>query len=113
MLLFQKQVMMRRVLIALIPVYAFAVYLYGLPLVILTAVVVPAAVITEYLFVRIRTPREKKATVTEAAFVTAFLYLLSLPPAAPFWVALIGIVFAVIAMIVFGTTALLSGLSNL
>ncbi len=95
MLFFQKQIMMRRVLIALIPVYAFAVYLYGLPLAILTAVVVPAAVITEYLFVRIRTPRGKKALVSEAAFVTAFLFLLSLPPATPFWVALIGIVFAI------------------
>ena len=95
MLFFQKQIMMRRVLIALIPVFAFAVYLYGLRLVILTAVVVPAAVITEYLFVRIRTPRGKKALVSEAAFVTAFLFLLSLDPGIPFWVALIGIVFAI------------------
>ncbi len=96
MLFFQKQPMMRRVLIALIPVYAFAVYLYGLPLAVLTAVVVPAAVLAELIFERIRTPRDKKPKVSEAVLVTAFLFLLSLPPTAPFWIALIGIVFAVV-----------------
>ena len=88
--------MMRRVLLALVPVYAFAVYLYGLPLALLTAAVVPTAVVAEFIFERIRAPRGTRAKVTEAVLVTAFLYLLSLPPATPFWVAMIGILFAVI-----------------
>ncbi|RPJ08778.1 MAG: NADH:ubiquinone oxidoreductase, Na translocating, B subunit, partial [Spirochaetaceae bacterium] len=45
MLFFQKQPMMRRVLLAILPVYAYACWLYGLPLAILTAGVIPASII--------------------------------------------------------------------
>ncbi|MBN1525876.1 MAG: RnfABCDGE type electron transport complex subunit D [Spirochaetales bacterium] len=96
MLFFQKQIMMRRVLISLIPVYLFALYLYGLSLAILTMVVVPLAVAAEFIFKRIVTPKEKKVQVTEAVLVTALLFVLSLSPQAPWWVAAIGILFAVI-----------------
>ena len=54
------------------------------------ALVLVLAVLTEWLFER---TRGKK--VSEAVIITALLYGLSLPPLVPFWVAAIGIVFAV------------------
>jgi Na+-transporting NADH:ubiquinone oxidoreductase subunit B len=88
--LFQKQPLMRRVLLALLPIYAFALYLYGLHLVILTLIVFPLGIGVEYLFER---TRGKK--ISEAVFVTCLLYLLSLPPLVPWWIAALGILFAV------------------
>jgi Na+-transporting NADH:ubiquinone oxidoreductase subunit B len=86
-----KQKMMRRVLLALVPIFLFAGYLYGLRLLILAAVVFPAAFICEYIF-----EKRKNKKVSEAVFVTSSLFLLSLPPDVPWWMALIGIVFAVV-----------------
>lgn len=90
--------MMRRVLISLIPVFLFAGYMYGIRLLILMIVVFPAGFICEAVF-----ELRKKKKVSEALFVTCGLYVLSLPPAVPWWIALIGIVFAlVIGKEVFG-----------
>lgn len=87
---FQKQLMMRRVLYALIPVYLFSIYLYGWRALAIAAVVFPLGIFTEYLFVR----RDKKK-VSEAVLVTCALYALSMPPLVPLWIAAIGIVFGV------------------
>lgn len=88
---FQKQKMMRKVLLSLLPIFIFAGYLYGIRLLILILVVFPAGIITEFIFEKI-----KKKPVSEAVLVTCSLYVLSLPPDLPWWVALIGIVFAVV-----------------
>jgi Na+-transporting NADH:ubiquinone oxidoreductase subunit B len=96
--LIQKQPMMRRVLLSLLPIYAFALYLYGLHLVFLTLVVFPLGLGMELLF-----ERRNKKKATEAVFVTCMLYLLSLPPLVPLWIAGVGILFAVfIAKEIFG-----------
>lgn len=90
--------MMRRVLLSLIPVFLFAGYMYGPRLLILMLVVFPAGFICEAVF-----ELRKKKKVSEALFVTCGLYVLSLPPDVPWWIALIGIVFAlVIGKEVFG-----------
>ncbi len=89
--MFLKQIMMRRVLYALAPIYLFTLYLYGLPLILLSLVVFPAGVLTEYLFLK-----GKKQKVSEAVLVTCALFTLSLPPRTPLWIALIGIVFSVL-----------------
>jgi Na+-transporting NADH:ubiquinone oxidoreductase subunit B len=89
---------MRRVLLTLLPIYAFALYLYGLKLAMLSLIVFPLGIGVEYLFER---SRQKK--ISEAVFVTCLLYLLSLPPLVPWWIAALGILFAVfIAKEVFG-----------
>ena len=96
--LFQKQLMMRRVVGALLPLLAFATYLYGWRVLALNALVVVLGVTTEWLFER---KRGKK--VSEAVLITSLLFGLSLPPLVPFWVAAVGIVFAVaMAKEVFG-----------
>lgn len=96
--LFQRQPIMRRVLMSLIPVTLGAVYLYGLRLLLLLAVVTAAGVFTEYIFTK-----KRQAKVTEAVLVTCLLFTLSLPASTPFWVAAVGIIFGVLfAKEVFG-----------
>jgi Na+-transporting NADH:ubiquinone oxidoreductase subunit B len=97
--LFQKQKMMRTVLMALIPLALMAVYLFGWRVVPLFFVVALAAVISEYLVMR--TIQKEKTRVSEAALVSAALFTLTLPPQTPFWIAVVGIVFG----IVFGKAA--------
>ncbi|SMP40159.1 RnfABCDGE type electron transport complex subunit D [Anoxynatronum buryatiense] len=95
---FQRQPIMRKVLISLIPVGLGAVYLFGLRLLALLAVVTAAGIATEYIFAK-----KRNAKVTEAVLVTSVLFTLSLPVATPFWVAVVGIVFGVLfAKEVFG-----------
>jgi len=92
--LFQKQKMMRTVLLSLIPVSLMAVYLYGWRMLMLAAFVALAAVISEYLVMR--SINKDKTKVSEAAFVSAALFTLTLPPQTPVWVAVVGIVFGIV-----------------
>lgn len=88
--MFQKQIIMRRVLYSLTPILALSVWLYGPRVAILTAVSLALGVLTEYLY-----EKRRNGKVSEAVLVSAVLYALSLPPAAPVWIAAVGIVFAV------------------
>jgi len=90
---FQKQPMMRRVLMALLPILLFSIYLYGLKIVFLSLVIFPIGVGLEYLF---EASRNKK--ISEAIWVTCALYLFSMPPDIPLWIAAIGIAFAVVVV---------------
>lgn len=88
--MFQKQLMMRRVLISLAPIFLFSVYLYGLRTLAVLAVSFVLGVLTEYL---IEKKRGKKTS--EAVLVTCALYGMSMPPSVPLWIVGVGIVFAV------------------
>jgi len=95
---FQKQILMRRVLYSLIPIFIFSILLYGWRSLTISATVFVFGFFAEYIFTR---PRGKK--VSEAVLVTSALYALSMPPAVPLWIAAIGIVFGVVfAKNVFG-----------
>lgn len=89
--MFQKQIMMRRVVYSLLPIMIFSLYLYGLRSLMIHAVVFIAGTLTEYFFMK---ARGKK--VSEAVLVTSALYALSMPPMVPLWVAAIGIIFGVL-----------------
>lgn len=94
-----KQQMMNRVLYALAPILFFAVYLFGLRILAVVAVANIAAFISEYMFVK----NKKPGKVTMAAFVTATLVALTLPPTIPLWIsALAAIVSIVFGKMVFG-----------
>lgn len=88
--MFQKQLMMRRVLISLAPVFLFSVYLYGVRTLAVAAVSFAVGILTEYLIER---KRGKKTS--EAVLVTCALYAFAMPPAAPLWIVAVGIAFAV------------------
>ena len=98
---FMKQKMMRKVLISLLPIIAFSTYLFGFRVLILLSIVNIFALVTEYIV--IRSINKEKAKISEAVFVTAFLYTLTLPPTVPYWIAIVGIVFGMLfGKMVFG-----------
>lgn len=87
---FQKQPVMRTVVYCLIPAVVGAIYFFGWVTLAILAISIVSSVITEWLFVR-----GKNGKVSEAVFVTAVLYGLSLPPTIPFYMIVIGAVFAI------------------
>ena len=92
--LFTKQKMMRSVLIALIPVALGSVYLFGWRHLVMGLLVAFAGALSEYLVMR--SINKDKAKISEAVFVTAALFTLSLPPLTPMWIAVVGMVFAIV-----------------
>ena len=88
--MFQKQLMMRRVLYSLLPLFLLSIYLYGLKSIgiIITSFVVGIG--SEYIFVK-----KQNKKITEAVLVTCALYALSLPPNTPLWITAIGMAFGV------------------
>ena len=81
---------MKRVLYALVPLAVASLYFFGWRSLVVIAVCNGAAFATEYAFAKTYGDR-----VTSAVFVTGSLFALSLPPALPLWMAVVGVVFAV------------------
>lgn len=88
--LIQWQRPMVNVLRAAVPPIVGSVYFFGLRLLFVLAVCCATGFICEWLFVRRRKP------VTSAVFVTAVLFGLTLPPRLPIWIAMVGVVVAVV-----------------
>jgi electron transport complex protein RnfD len=87
---------MRDVIIALLPSCVFAVYWYGFHAFIVMAISVMSAVIAEFLFQRVV---HKKVTIDDySAAITGLLLAFNLPPGVPYWIPVIGSVFAIIAV---------------
>ncbi len=86
-----KQTIMNRVLYALIPLVLFSVYLFGWRSFAVVAVANIFAFLTEYLFIR----NKKGGKVSMAAFVTATLVAMTLPPTIPLWIAAVGAIFSI------------------
>ncbi len=87
---FQKQLMMRRVLYSLAPIYLFSLYLYGWRVLVLSVAVFGLGILTEYFMEKTR-----KKKVSEAVLVTCALFTMAMPPLVPLWMAGVGIIFAV------------------
>lgn len=85
---FTKQAVMHHVLLALLPIILFGTYQFGLRVLVLLLVNILTAVLVEYLFLK-----KSGKPVSEAAFVTATLFTLTLPASTPFWVSIIGVAF--------------------
>ena len=86
-----RQLVMRRVLLALLPCAVGAIYYFGwrsLGLIIWAGAV---GFVAEYIFARFR-----GEPVSEAVFVTTTIFALIMPPTVPWHVLTIGIVFAVV-----------------
>jgi Na+-transporting NADH:ubiquinone oxidoreductase subunit B len=94
----QWQKPMVTVLIGLAPVIVSSVYFFGWRALAMLLLVNVAGYLTEYAFVR-----RQGQPVTSAAFITATLLTLSLPPTLPFWMAVVGVVFGMVfGKMVFG-----------
>src|SRR6056297_2170178 len=76
------------VVLALVPAIIAAIYFFKFRAVALIAVSVIGAVITEYLFLKVR---GKDINLTDgSAVITGILLAMTLPPSAPLWTVLVG-----------------------
>lgn len=87
---------MLAVVIALLPAAGFGIYNFGLDALILILVTVLSTVLTEYIFEKIL---GKKSTIGDySAVVTGLLLAMNLPSSAPWWIGVIGGVFAILVV---------------
>ena len=87
---------MLSVVIALLPAAGFGIYNFGAGALITILVTVASAVLTEYLFEKVC---KKKITIGDySAVVTGLLLALNLPVSAPWWIGVIGAVFAILVV---------------
>ncbi len=87
-------VLMRDVLIALAPAMVAAVIFFGVSALMLTGVCVAVAILTEWAAGKIM---KKESTIGDlSAAVTGVLIAFNLPASAPWWIAAVGSVFAIL-----------------
>ena len=86
---------MGAVILALLPATGFGIYNFGWKSLLLVLVTVASAVLTEYLYGLYR----KKTTITDlSAVVTGLLLALNLPVSVPWWIGVMGAVFAILVV---------------
>ncbi len=84
------------VILALVPAAVFGVYRFGFSAGVLVAVCILTAVLAELIYQK---AMHKKVTVGDySAVVTGLLLALNLPPALPWWMAMLGTIFAIIVV---------------
>jgi Na+-transporting NADH:ubiquinone oxidoreductase subunit B len=88
---FLKQTLMRKVVYALIPIIIASIYFFGWRSLLMVIWACIVGVFAEWLF-----EHKKNKPVSEAVFVTAILYTLTLPARTPFWVIAVGMLFGII-----------------
>ena len=87
---------MLMVVVALLPATIFGIYNFGVSALILIVVTVLSSVLSEYLYTKLM---KQKSTIGDfSAVVTGLLLALNLPPAAPWWIGVIGGAFAIIVV---------------
>lgn len=87
---------MMTVVIALLPAAGFGIYNFGPKALLLILVTVASTVLTEFLFEKIC---KKKVTIGDfSAVVTGLLLALNLPVSAPWWIGVVGGVFAILVV---------------
>ena len=87
---------MLAVVIALLPAAGFGIFNFGLDALILILVTVLSTVLTEYIFEKIL---GKKSTIGDySAIVTGLLLAMNLPSSAPWWIGVIGGIFAILVV---------------
>lgn len=87
---------MLAVVIALLPAAGFGIYNFGLDALILIVVTVGTTVFTEYAYGKLM---GKRVTVGDySAVVTGLLLALNLPSSAPWWIGVVGGVFAILVV---------------
>lgn len=84
------------VIIALLPATLFGFYNFGVPAIITTVISIATCVIAEYLYQRFM---GRKITINDmSAALTGLLLALNLPPEVPFWLPILGGLFAIIVV---------------
>ncbi len=87
---------MLAVIIALLPAAGFGIYNFGLDALILILVTVATTVLTEYIYEKLM---HKPVTIGDySAIVTGLLLALNLPSTAPWWIGVVGGIFAILVV---------------
>lgn len=87
---------MLAVVIALLPAAGFGIYNFGEDALILILITIASTVLTEFIYEK---AMHKPITIGDySAVVTGFLLALNLPPAAPWWIGVIGGIFAILVV---------------
>ena len=87
---------MLTVIIALLPAAGFGIYNFGLDALIIICVTVATCVLTELIYEKLM---KKKVTIGDfSAIVTGLLLALNLPSTVPWWICVIGGVFAILVV---------------
>ena len=82
------------VIIALLPATIFGVYTFGVPALLVVLITTASAVVTEYAYQKLM---KYKVTIGDcSAALTGLLLALNLPAEAPWWMCMLGSVFAII-----------------
>jgi electron transport complex protein RnfD len=85
---------MLSVITALLPIAGYGIYLFGIPALVTILVSVASTVIFEALFRKIT--RQDVRIGDLSAVITGLLLALILPPATPFWMVILGALFAIV-----------------
>jgi electron transport complex protein RnfD len=86
---------MYTVVLTLVPAMAFGVYQFGLNTLYVLLLTAVAAMLSEYICLKIM-GRNAKACLDGSALLTGLLLAMSLPPTAPLWMSAFGAVFAIV-----------------
>ncbi len=87
---------MLAVIIALLPAAGFGIYNFGLDALILILVTVATTVLTEYIYEKLM---HEPVTIGDySAVVTGLLLALNLPSTAPWWIGVVGGIFAILVV---------------
>ena len=87
---------MLHVIIALVPATVFGFYIFGFPALNILLITILSALLAEALSLRIAGKPMTSHLLDGSAFLTGLLLALSLPPWAPWWIAVFGGFFAII-----------------
>jgi Na+-translocating ferredoxin:NAD+ oxidoreductase subunit D len=90
------QTIMTKVLVALVPAAAVHVWLFGPGLLVNCAIAVAAALVAEAAMLRLRDRPLVPALYDVSAPVTAVLLAFALPPLVPWWIPVVGTLFAIV-----------------
>lgn len=87
---------MALVMLALLPATAFGIYQYGWPALFLWLLTILTSVVAEALCLRIADKPVRPYLLDGSAILTGWLLAMTLPPWAPWWIAVVGGLFAIV-----------------
>jgi len=84
------------VIVALLPATAFGIYNFGMNAALIIVICITTCVLTEFIYTKLM---KKQTTIGDfSAAVTGLLLALNLPPSVPWWIPLIGGIFAILVV---------------
>ena len=87
---------MRNVIYALIPLFLVNIYLYGVIAILQILIAITTAIIVDFSIAKMRKLKPSELIFDYSSILTALLLVFSIPTIAPFWIIIIGVIFALV-----------------